>query len=310
MIITHSSLECFKTCRRKYKLRYKDGIVPKIKSSALEFGSAMHLALEQYFKLISSNQTFGNTDIESISEEILTSIGNTVDLLKLDIIEKAKLMSLMSGYIKKWFEHDYSEFEVIAVEKEFSIPNSPLSTFVGKVDGLVKLKSTGEYFLVEHKTASIVDQSYRDQKKIDSQTMTYAIFLEQQLGIKVSGCIHDILTKQKIKQKKGETESDFCDRLFLDVTDDNFERIIITFDSIQLEIFKFELFTACKDLIDCQTFYKCTGSCLGKYGACEYLPICQTGKPFDLKEMCDRFDVNRPFEEISQETIDNAKLQN
>lgn len=104
MIITHSSLECFKSCRHKYKLRYLDGIVPKKKSDALLFGSAMHAVLEQYFKRIDAMQTFGNNN--EPKDEVCESVCNTIESIGIEKIEAAKLKGLMLGYVSKWYDSD------------------------------------------------------------------------------------------------------------------------------------------------------------------------------------------------------------
>lgn len=50
-VLTHSSMQVFKTCRRKYFYRYVEGIerVDEEDSEALRFGSLLHLALEAWW---------------------------------------------------------------------------------------------------------------------------------------------------------------------------------------------------------------------------------------------------------------------
>lgn len=310
MIITHSSLECFKACRQKYKYRYMDGIVPKRKSAALEFGSAMHAVLEQYFNFIKAAQVFDGMEPEDVIRERCEQI---VDDAGLETVETAKLMGLILGYISRWYKTDVEELDVIDVEKEFN--NTKLLAtinFVGKVDGLVRRKSDGKYFILEHKTASVVDESYVAQKQIDSQTMTYAICLEDTMEIEIGGVIHDIITKQKIRLKKGESESDFCERLIDDVTDDNFTRIVIEFAPGDLDDFRHELYNACNDLDRCGNFYKCTGSCIGRYGACEYLPLCKAGGLAKtggiVGALTEMYETARAHEEISIDTLSSEEV--
>jgi hypothetical protein len=269
----------------------------------------MHEALEVYFRDIKANQLFEGEPISKA--DIAKRCGALVDMSEMEPIEKAKLKGLMIGYVLKWFEGDMNGYDIIDVEKEFV--NKDLvdgSTFVGKVDGLVRRKSDGKYFILEHKTASIVDESYVSQKQIDSQTMTYAICLENAMDIEISGAIHDIITKQKIRQKKGESEADFCDRLIADVTDENFDRIIVDFDRETLDDFKYELMNACTDMEECHRFYKCTGQCIGRFGACEYLPLCKIGGLDKtggiVGDLVSKYELSRAHEEISQSTISEA----
>jgi hypothetical protein len=182
---------------------------------------------------------------------------------------------------------------------------------IGAGMGSVFNPSGRKYYILEHKTASTVDENYIAQKDIDSQTMSYAISIENELGIKISGVIHDLITKQKIRLKKGESEDDFCQRLINDVTEENFTRVMIEFEEGQLDEFKQELIQACDDLNQCHHFYKCTGSCIGRYGACEYLPLCRKGGLQKLGgifgSLRELFETASAHEEISEETLSDAE---
>lgn len=303
MIITHSSLECFKQCRQKFKFRYIEGICPVTKSSALEFGSQMHLILQHLFECIEAQQTKGDTEYEP-KESVIDRLCQMVEIADMEATDRAKLKGLIIGYVNKWYESDCQEYEIVDVEREFScdIDKFYHHKFVGKADGIVKRKSDGKYFILEHKTAAIVDDDYIEQKQIDSQTMTYAVFLSEAIGIQISGAIHDIITKQKIRLKKGETEEEFCKRLIDDVTEDNFTRIIVEFDKQELADFVIGLNHATDDLCHCDSYYKCTGQCIGRYGACEYLPLCRN--KCDLCGLEELYDVRKPHEEISNETLE------
>lgn len=50
-VLTYSSMQCFKTCRRKYKYRYEDGYerADKEERNALYFGNIFHLALAAWW---------------------------------------------------------------------------------------------------------------------------------------------------------------------------------------------------------------------------------------------------------------------
>lgn len=303
MIITYSSLECFKQCRQKYFHRYMAGIYPVQKSSALEFGSQMHLILQHLFECIESQQTKGDADYEP-KESVIDRLCQMIEIADMKATERAMLKGLIIGYVNKYYDQDCQEYEIIDVEREFSceIDRFYHHRFVGKADGIVKRKSDGKYFILEHKTASIVDNDYIAQKQIDSQTMTYAFFLSKSIGIEISGAIHDILTKQRIRLKKGETEEEFCQRLIDNVTDDNFTRIVIEFDKQELADFVIELNHATCDLCHCDSYYKCTGQCIGRYGACEYLPLCRN--KCDLSGLEGLYAFRKPHEEISDETLE------
>lgn len=305
-IVTYSSLECFKQCRQKYFHRYIANICPVLKSNALEFGSQMHLILQHLFECIESQQAQNVSEYEP-KGSVIDRLCQMIDIAEMDATDRAKLKGLIIGYVNKYYDKDCQEYEIVDVEREFkyTMPNYSSqynTTFIGKVDGIVKRKSDGKYFILEHKTAAIVDDDYIAQKQIDSQTMTYSLFIQETMGIKVSGAIHDILTKQKIRIKKGETEEQFCQRLIDDVTDDNFNRIIVEFDESEKVDFSIELDRAVEDLVFCDKYYKCTGQCIGRYGACEYLPLCRN--KCDLHGLESLYEQRKPYEEISNETLE------
>ena len=68
----------------------------------------------------------------------------------------------------------------------------------------------------------------------------------------------------------------------------------------ELSEFKDELYESCKDLASCNSFYKCTGSCIGRYGACEYLPLCSGS---DLQTLAEMYEEKRAHSELSETTV-------
>lgn len=305
-VLTHTSLETFKTCRCKYKYRYIDRICPIERKAALEFGSQMHLILQHLFEMIEAQQTFKGDGYDS-KESVTSQLCQMIDIANMEAVDRAKLKGLIIGYIQKWYDSDCYDYDVIDVEREFYIKsdNCICTDFSGKVDGILKRKSDGKYFILEHKTASAINDDFMMQKDIDSQTMTYAVAIQKAMDIEISGAIHDILKKQQIRLKKGETEEDFCQRLIDSVDDTNFTRIIVDFNEGELSAFKDELIGAINDVASCKNFYKCTGQCLGKFGACEYLPLCRAhGNLMDLGDM---YEIRKPFEELNNEVLEEGE---
>lgn len=310
-VLTHTSLETFKTCRCKYKYRYIDKICPIERKAALEFGSQMHLVLQHLFEMIEAQQTFDGAEYDS-KESVTSHLCQMIDIADMEATDRAKLKGLIIGYIKRWYDSDCYEYEVVDVEREFYVKSTANDRneehkfdFSGKVDGILKRKSDGKYFILEHKTASAINEDFMMQKEIDSQTMTYAVAIQETMDIKVSGAIHDILKKQQIRIKKGETDDEFCQRLIDSVDDDNFTRILVEFPECELSAFKKELIEAIDDVAYCRNFYKCTGQCIGRFGACEYLPLCRAHG--NMEGLEDVYEIRKPHEEISNETLEGEQ---
>jgi len=120
--------------------------------------------------------------------------------------------AMMKGYAARYATE---EFEVVALEKAFEgeIINPETSaasrsfTLAGKVDGIVRVGD--EHFLLEHKTAATVDASYLERLWTDFQVTLYAHYVEQALGIRVSGVLYNLLVKARLQQSAGETEVEF-----------------------------------------------------------------------------------------------------
>ena len=123
--------------------------------------------------------------------------------------------AMMRGYAARYSSE---EFEVVALEKTFEGPivnpatGATSRTFVlaGKVDGIVRID--GRNFLLEHKTAASIDASYLERLWTDFQIALYSHYVEETLGIPITGVIYNILGKARLQQGEGETEEEFAAR--------------------------------------------------------------------------------------------------
>ena len=55
----------------------------------------------------------------------------------------------------------------------------------------------------------LLDASYLDRLWTDFQITLYAHYVEQALGIRISGVLYNILVKARLQQSAGETEAEF-----------------------------------------------------------------------------------------------------
>ena len=63
----------------------------------------------------------------------------------------------------------------------------------GKVDGIVRIG--GEHFILEHKTAAQVDGDYLEKLWTDFQITLYAHYIEETMGIPITGILYNVLVK-------------------------------------------------------------------------------------------------------------------
>ena len=285
--VTYSALKMFKNCQRKYKNRYIREIVAMgYDDEKLFLGSLIHNCLEIWYKTNSRKKV-----LEIIPPE--------------NLLARAMIVS----YIKKYATEP---FEVVAVEKEFSVDiinpetnrQSKSFTLAGKVDAIVKMEN-GQYYILEHKTASSINNTYLDALWTDFQIIIYSLFL----GVKITGVVYNIIGKAKLKQAEGETEEEYQERrsklmaknksfrtsakrkmpesdqayfkrLLKKYKEDNmFHREEIIISKPLLEDLKFELWDLTQALLDAKNkdrYYKNGDFCFNYNSACQYYELCKS----------------------------------
>ena len=207
--LTYTALKTFRNCRKMYDLRYNRGLVPLEEDESLALGSAFHGCMERWYKRPAGEPV----------EQVIKAIHDYIDSIYPDRLTDDRqrkcwhlLRSMFTAYVNRYRSED---FEVVAVEQEFSAPiinpetNCASRTFImsGKVDTVV-LKD-GQYFIVEHKTASNIDSGYIERLPMDFQINLYSDYLGRARNMKIAGVLYNVVGKAMLKQGKGETEEEF-----------------------------------------------------------------------------------------------------
>lgn len=328
-LLTYSAMSTFMSCRKQYEYRYLRGITPDEASPALSFGTAMHRGLESLFTSLKD----GEPQAQAIDDAVTAcTLEAGAQGLEIDDILKCEVM--MRKYGELYYADDARDWAVENIEMEFRLPFlSPLGTpseffeCAGKVDGIIRDRY-GRLFILEHKTASRIDDGYVARIQIDTQIMLYASAVERVLGEPVIGAVYDILVKPRIiwndgetdeefearkaaakcpsrcKRKEADTQDTFRTRLNEAVTDDNFRREIIEFNADRMDEFMREIWTVSQDMGECSCYYKNTGSCT-RYGVCPYMALCQHNGNLDG---LDGFTIRRPHEELSEEITEQEEI--
>ena len=207
-VLTYSALDTFRNCRRKFWYRYVRELVP-IGAGPLQlrFGSIVHDALETYHKggspaavRESLESSFLKAPLDKKQDEILAVV-------------------MMDAYIKCYgiTDRDYQTLQTEAkFEAEIVNPATGSAsrsyTMAGKKDAVVRSRRSGAKMLMEHKTASYIDQAYLEKLWMDFQILLYSRYHEQEVGERLDGVLYNVLTKAKLKQSVGETEEEFATR--------------------------------------------------------------------------------------------------
>jgi hypothetical protein len=243
------------------------------------------------------------------------------------------LTAMMTAYARKY---EQEPFEVICLEKKFKgeIINPATGAcsksfhLAGRVDGVVKEKS--RYYLIEHKTASLIDGNYLEKLWADFQIQLYSIYIASELGIEISGVIYNILGKAKLRKSEGETEAEYEERKEglaaknksgksnatrnMPESDEEFQarlalkyqepemfhRELIYIDQSRLTAIQEELWELTKAYLDARrrdVFYQNTSYCFNFNRPCRYFDLCRANG--NVKNLIDNFyEIREPHEEL------------
>jgi hypothetical protein len=141
-------INTYQSCPRKWYLRYPCGIVPVFTGKALTFGKAWHEGLAQVY--------LGKTP-----EEALETLRAELTNAKGDYLYQPDFESDMvraGPLFEAWYNeigcHIHDDFQVLHVEEEFQPKVANMYTMTIRPDAVIKRKSTGEIYIVEHKTTA------------------------------------------------------------------------------------------------------------------------------------------------------------
>jgi len=325
MTTTYSMWSKFRNCRKACEWRYLKELVPLERDHNLHFGAAIHECLELWHR---------HRDLDRVLEHIDTLYPERMG----DEKQRADwhlATAMMKAYAARYPEED---FEVVALEKTFesNIVNpatgasSRSFTLAGKVDGIVK--KDGQYFLLEHKTASLIDSGYLERLWGDFQIQLYCWYIEQTLGWRISGIVYNILAKAKLRQKQGETEDEYqarCAELIaksksgkttakrkMPETDEEFQarlaewyaqpdafhREMLFVSRDQFDTLRAELWELTRSFLDARRrnmFYQNTSQCFTYGRPCPYFQLCRSGGSPNVIENFYRHEA--PHTELSED---------
>lgn len=196
-LYTASRLRVLRDCLRRHFYRYTLGISTP-SSPAMVFGTAVHAALEAYFRTWMAGDLAGRIDAAYAA----------LDASKLGHLDTIRARVLIAAYDARWGSE---QWEILAVEAEFRYELAG-RMIGGKIDGLVRA-ADGRVYVLEHKTTrqdATPGSAYWDRLSIDSQVSIYidgAAFL----GYEIAGCIYDVLKtpQHEIKLATPEAEREY-----------------------------------------------------------------------------------------------------
>jgi hypothetical protein len=304
MLLTYSSIQAFKSCRRRYKYRYVDGLELKERPLYFSFGTAIHLALGVHYKGGSLTDSWNE-----IEKHFNQNMPAEDDPERMDEWRKANTLAIdvFQNYI---VQYPKESFKVLEIEKLFELPimdvrgeKYPGIILAGKVDLLVEENGL---WIVETKTTSALNVGYKRKLTLDPQAMLYLDAMDRTMGQRVKGVIYNVLVKDVPHKpevlKSGKlskavnaktspelyraaiaelnlNEADYADHL--EYLEDNrkeyFYREYLVFGDEERMEWKEELRQIAGDMermVELGAFYRNPAQCV-TFGTCPYLPICE-----------------------------------
>ena len=333
MVSTYSMWSSFRNCRRAAELRYLEQLVPLQLDHNLHFGSLIHECLELWH---------GQRDLALVLDRIDRLCPNRAqdEDQKRDWLNATAMMTAYSA------RYATEEFEIVALEKTFEGPivnpatGAASRSFVlaGKIDGIVRIG--GEYFVLEHKTASQVDADYLEKLWTDFQITLYAYYIEQTLGVPITGILYNMLVKARLQQGKGETVEEFetrraellaksktgkttakrklpeSDEEFAARLDEKyadpqmFHREMLYLSRDRFDILRSELWELTQAFLDARrrgVFYQNTAFCFNYQRPCAYFALCRpNGNPNVIDNFFQRVAPNEELHVLPPATTEPA----
>jgi len=273
--LSYAKASTFRGCQKKYYWKYKVGLIPIKKTSALSLGSILHAGFDMFFK--GGGDTFVYDFIANTYDKLISAeeVADREDIL----IDKytALGMWLYYPYKKEQYDQHFSE-------EAFSVPLSPSVTFVGKVDG--RVMKAGNWWIRELKTTGMNIRQFEGRCQTSAQGTGYVFGLSKKYEIK--GILYDYVKKPILRKGIRETADDFGRRIMKDYHD----RPKLYYDLYYsyrspTDITNFEQDTAylAADIIDKinrDVYYRNCDQCWNYGTECPYLKICFDEHPDPL----------------------------
>jgi hypothetical protein len=318
LILSPTSMQLWRECRRKFKLRYIDRLVPEEwpDVEALSFGKLIDQAMERRHE---------GASWETV--EVMLAVACKDWPTDAKVSERfVRARALLRGYEAAYPEPDPWQFVGVQVQVEGPILNpaaprskgSQLLSFEGWLDGLILWE--GALWVYELKTASRIDGAYLEALWEAPQTGLYALYVERTLGVPVAGVLYDLCQKSSPQtvRREGETEDqyqvraaelrsmnksgkttakrqmpeswgEFYQRLFeIHGKPEMYRREAIPITRDRLAAVSEELWLQGLDMRAARqdgTYYRNERSCVQWGGReCEYLPLCRSGQSQIIRE--------------------------
>jgi len=217
-LITASRLKDARACIRLHYYRYVALRRPRVVPRALAFGIVLHSGLAGWWRAIRDGYDPLTMAIADITLSFGDLVGASLDQADLDEMHLSIIEELMIGYHARWRE-GAADYDVLHVEERFEGPlvnpatgrRSQSYQQGGKLDLVLRRRSTRRVWLVEHKSSSeniTPGSTYWNKLKMDPQISLYYAGARALTGEDPEGCLYDVISKPTMRLLRATPEAD------------------------------------------------------------------------------------------------------
>lgn len=194
----------FDTCPTAHALRHKVGLVRDWSEDALDLGWMFHRGLEEYYTL-QIREKCTKAEAFDAMWEVLSPYSTMPEYNESSDPKKEALWPQCERMLAAYYAHycDLDDFEVLATEVTFEA-HTPIR-YSARLDTVIRDRANGGVWILEHKTARMVNDTTRAQYHMDRQVVGQVWLFNKfvdvdALGDHFAGAIVNITTKHKTPQ--------------------------------------------------------------------------------------------------------------
>jgi hypothetical protein len=262
-------------------------------------GQAFHHGLELW-----RNKAAPTHAIHEARRHLTETLKQTTSKEQDIAVEAARLDAYLTGYFKR-YQSDLNQ-NWGASELRIESPGE-----IGFID-MVFLDYQGKAWVLDDKTAAQTSPHTEAALRLDDQLLSYCCLLEDYGYHEIGGVIYrqTIKTRLKPRMVKGKRENidQYYDRVMLDYQKpDKYLQFTLTYSREEIAAYRREKDALNEDCREVMQFSReltdvprNSASCIGKFGACDYLPICSGTMP----------DASKMFRCTSRNSLDGDRIRN
>lgn len=187
----NSTMAALAACDTRALLRYGHGWTSQEESFALQCGTAVHEALETYFKTGDRKQALKR--FRAVYQEWAEANVPPVNEAATNWVGRYSFDNVRD-ILKTWLRRHPLEQEMYTVypdlvEIGFSFPLDDETIFYGRYDAIVEEKQTGNFYVLDHKTTGQLTSDWAHTFKMSTQITGYTWAAMQLIGKPVAGAI-------------------------------------------------------------------------------------------------------------------------